>query len=154
MQYLSLVGWVVLCEGIGIIGGIASSKSVGTWYQSLRKPSFNPPAGAFAPVWTILYLLMALSAWIACSEPQSGVAASIFIVQLSLNFMWSMVFFRYRNPRLALAALLALDIAIVLTMGIFFAFSAMAGWLMLPYLTWCLFATFLNEEIVRLNPRV
>lgn len=152
MQYLSLVGWIFLCQSVGIVGGIATSQSVNSWYRTLRKPSFNPPSGVFGPVWTILYLLMAISMWLVWMEPGSILATVVFVVQLALNLMWSIVFFSLKNPKAALATLLTLDVAVLATMFVFFAFSPMAGWLMVPYFAWCMFATVLNEEIVRLNP--
>ena len=152
MNIWHLLAWVTICETVGITGGLATIQGVREWYPALRKPSFNPPSNIFGPVWTVLYLFMGLSAGIAIPLSNSRLAVAVFVLQLGLNLGWSFLFFKLRNPRVALVNLFLLDLAIVWTMIVFFPLSTTAGWLLAPYLAWCSFATLLNSAIVRLNP--
>jgi tryptophan-rich sensory protein len=138
----------------GVIGGFATASSVGTWYADLAKPGWNPPDAVFGPVWTALYVLMGVAAWLVWrSGGWSGarVALGLFAIQLVLNTLWSLLFFGLRSPGLALVEIVILWIAIVATLVAFARFSRTASWLMAPYLVWVTFATLLNFSIWRLN---
>jgi benzodiazapine receptor len=132
-----------------------TSTSVKTWYVRLRKPSFNPPAWLFAPVWLLLYLMMATSAWLVWRNAGWSVPRPVFIlffVQLGFNLAWSGLFFGLHRPGLAFFDILLLLAAIVATAITFRLFSELAFWLLIPYAAWVAFASLLNFEIWRLNP--
>lgn len=147
-----LAVWLVIVGGVAFAGSVATSSSVTTWYRGLNKPVYNPPRWLFMPVWTFLYILMAISVWLVSAVHGSGPAVAWFLFQLTLNMAWSLIFFAGHNPRAAMVTLFCLDAAIVATMVSFYQYSPLATWLMFPYLAWCCFASFLNMEIVRLNP--
>jgi tryptophan-rich sensory protein len=144
-----------LTAAAAVIGGRATKKGLGPWFNSLRKPPFQPPNWVFGPVWTVLYGAMAVSAWRVWRQPSStrrSAALGLWGVQLGLNAAWSVLFFQEHQKRVALA-----DLGVL--MGSIGAYSLVArkvdrpaAWLMAPYLGWCGFATALNEEIVRRNP--
>ena len=148
---MSLAIWILLCEGVGIVSGLLTARAVDGWYRTLRKPSFNPPNWVFGPVWTLLYLLMAVAAWMVWRGERPELPIALFVIQLALNFFWSLLFFGAKRPALAFAEILLLWSAIFGTTTAFFAVNAVAGWLMVPYLLWCTFAAALNGAIVRLN---
>lgn len=128
--------------------------SIPTWYAQLTKPSFNPPNEVFGPVWTLLYFLMAIAAWLVWKQPISQLrsqALLLFWVQLGLNFAWSLLFFRQHLIGFALVDILLLWLTIVLTGLQFFRLKKSAGWIFLPYLAWVSFASILNLAIWRLN---
>jgi len=154
MRWLFLAGWIVLCLGIGAIGGRWTAPEIGAWYRTLRKPSFNPPNWIFGPVWSLLYLLMAVAAWIvsqAASSPLRTFALGLFLAQLALNLAWSWIFFRRHALGGALAEVLLLWVAIGTTVLEFARVAPAAGWLLLPYWGWTSFASLLNAAIWRLN---
>jgi translocator protein len=140
---------------VGAIGGLATASSVETWYPSLNKPVFNPPNAVFGPVWTTLYVLMAVAAWRVWRAAPPGVtrqrAIGLYSVQLVLNLAWSLIFFGLRQPDLALVELVVLLAAVLATTAVFFRIDRPAGWLMVPYGAWVSFAGLLNFEIWRLN---
>ncbi len=146
---------VVLCVGAGGVGGIATARSVKTWYPTLKKPPFNPPSGIFGPVWTLLYLMMSVSLWLTwrkkSEDAQIDPALRLFALQLILNVLWSFIFFRLRSPRGAFVEIVILWVAIVLTIRAMAQVSRVAALLMLPYLLWVSFASVLNLAIWRLN---
>lgn len=153
-QVTWLVGLLVFCFAAAGIGGAATTTSVGGWYQTLAKPSWNPPDWIFGPVWTVLYFLMAVAAWAVWRR--SGWPAAItplgwFAVQLALNVGWSIIFFGLRNPGAAFVEILVLWLAIAVTLVSFVRRSAVAAWLLVPYLVWTSFAVVLNAVIWRLN---
>ncbi len=141
--------------GAGAVGSIATSMSVTDWYVQLVRPEWNPPSWVFAPVWTLLYVVMAVAAWLYTVRAGSLSAASrgltLFGVQLVLNAAWSWLFFGFRAPAAALVEILVLWVAILATTREFFALRRSAGWLMVPYLLWVSFAALLNAAIWRLN---
>ena len=151
------IGWVVfvaVCFVAAAVGSWFTAGSVKTWYPSLLKPPGTPPAWVFGPVWSTLYFLMGTAAWLVYrrrSVADVTVALALFFVQLALNVAWSFVFFGLRQPGLALLEILTLLAAIIATMRNFAPLSRTAVWLMTPYLTWVLYATFLNFGIWRLN---
>jgi translocator protein len=152
--WLTFALFAGLCFSAAALGSIWTATSVRTWYVQLRKPSFNPPSWVFGPVWSALYLMMALSAWLVWrdagwSAPRA--AFVLFFIQLGLNLAWSGLFFGIHRPGLAFIDILALLAAIVATAIMFRHFSNSAFWLMIPYALWVSFASLLNFEIWRLN---
>ncbi|MFN2261748.1 MAG: TspO/MBR family protein [Psychroflexus sp.] len=146
---------ILICLGVGFLGSIATQTSVNTWYVELNKPSFNPPNWLFAPVWTTLFVMMGISAGIVWSRGLHHVwvktALYHFAFQLILNAMWSIVFFGYQAPLIALFVILALLILILITIKWFKVVNSLAAYLLIPYLIWVIFAAILNFEIWRLN---
>lgn len=128
----------------------------GAWYMELAKPSWNPPAWLFGPVWTLLYLGIAVAGWLVWRAGRSGatVALSVWVAQLILNGLWSWLFFGLHRPSLAWIDIMALLASIVAFIVVARPISAGAAWLFVPYALWVGFATVLNATIVRLNPGV
>jgi len=151
---LGLAFWIALCVLVGVISGLLTRRDIAGWYAGLRKPSFNPPNWIFGPVWMALYILMGVAAWVVWSQPASQLRAyalTWFAIQLALNFLWSMIFFRWHAIAGALGEISFLWLAILATMVMFWEVRPLAGWLLLPYLAWVSFATALNLGIFRLN---
>ena len=151
---LSLTVFIVLCFSAAAFGSVFTNKSLKTWYLSIKKPSWNPPNKVFGPVWTVLYLMMAVAGWMVWERlPQKNfsVPMALFFVQLVLNTVWSVVFFGLRSPGGAFVEVVILWIGITLTMVSFWAVYWVAGVLFLPYLLWVSFAAILNFTIWRLN---
>jgi tryptophan-rich sensory protein len=149
-----LAGFAAATAAAGAAGAIASRRGIRVWYRFLRKPPFQPPPQAFAPVWTALYALMAYSAWRVSEAPDSNArrrALGLWWTQLALNAAWSPLFFGLRRPRLALADLALLLAAIGGYTAAARRVDRTAAAAMTPYLAWTLFAGVLNEEIVRRN---
>ena len=151
---LVLMLLVAICLGVAAVGGWATAGSVADWYPSLRKPSWNPPAWVFGPVWTALYFSMAIAAWLVWRKAgwrgASG-ALGLFAVQLALNAAWSPLFFGLRSPAAGLVDIVALWLAVGATVIAFFRIAPVAGALLVPYWLWVTFATALNTAIWRLN---
>lgn len=144
----------VVCLGAGAIGGILTAESVGTWYPTLRRPPLTPPDRVFGPVWTALYAMMAVAAWLVWRRRRDVDVRRplvIFGVQLALNVVWSGLFFWGRNPGLALFEIVLLLVAVLLTTRTFRRVSPIAGALLLPYVAWVGFATYLNAGFWLLN---
>ena len=151
-QWLVLAGFVGLCLGVAALGGLSTAQSVTSWYPTLNKPSWNPPSWTFGPVWTTLYVMMAVAAWLVWKHGKGAQAAlTLFFIQLGLNCLWSFLFFGAQSPALALIDIAALWIMLALTTFSFFKLSQAAGLLMLPYLAWVSFAATLNFAIWNLN---
>ena len=146
---------VAIALAAGGVGGFATASSVTTWYVGLNKPAFNPPNFLFAPVWTVLYVLMALAAWRIWRAPRAasgrGPALTLYAVQLALNLAWSLIFFGLRRPDLALAEVALLLAAVIATAALFWRVDRPAGLMLIPYAAWTAFAALLNFEIWRLN---
>ncbi|GMN06962.1 tryptophan-rich sensory protein [Croceitalea sp. MTPC5] len=146
---------VVICLLIGFLSSFATQSSVNDWYVTLNKPSFNPPNWLFAPVWTVLYILMGIAAGIVWVKGYYHIwvktALYHFGFQLLLNALWSIVFFGLKNPLAALFIILVLLTMIALTIKWFNVVSKKAALLMVPYFIWVLFATILNFSIWQLN---
>ncbi len=156
MHWLSLAGLIVLCEGVGLLGGRWTGPEIPRWYRTLAKPSFNPPSWLFAPVWTTLYLLMAIAAWLVLNTPASSartIGLSLFLVQLALNLAWSYIFFRKHAIGAAALEVALLWCSIGATTLLFAQLSVTAASLMAPYWAWVTFASILNATIWRLNPK-
>lgn len=146
---------VLVCLVVGFLSGFATQSSVDTWYETLNKPSFNPPNWIFAPVWTVLYILMGIAAGIVWSKGYYHkwvkTAMYHFFFQLLFNVLWSLVFFGYRSPGLAFLVIIILLILIILTYKWFRIVNKTAAYLLIPYLIWVGFATILNFSIWQLN---
>jgi tryptophan-rich sensory protein len=146
--YAFLIGTLV----VGLTASLFTEPNIAGWYAALAKPSFNPPNWIFAPVWTALYVMMAVAAWrvwrvLSVRSP----AILLYVLQLALNFAWSLIFFSLHLIDAAFIDIAALWIVILATMIAFFRGDRVAGWLMLPYFAWVSFAAVLNWEILRLN---
>ena len=140
---------------VGGLSGLVTAQGVRDWYPTLIKPSFNPPSWVFGPVWTVLYLMMGIAAFLVWQKGwDSGavkVALALFAIQLILNGLWSILFFGIRSPGLAFAEILLLWISIGATVVLFWRVSPVAGMLLLPYEAWVTFAAVLNGSIWILN---
>lgn len=124
------------------------------WYNSLNKPLLNPPNEIFAPVWGVIYLLMFVAFWLMIysdTNMDKKPAITFFIIQLILNFSWSPTFFYFHNIKSAFVIIVFLNLFLILTIVSFFKISKASGYLLVPYLLWLIFATYLNFEFMRLN---
>lgn len=151
---LGLLAFLVLCLSVSGIGGAITATSVGTWYAALHKPPFNPPDWLFAPVWTTLYILMAVAAWRVWRHAGfegGGKALPVFAVQLALNLAWSCIFFGLQQTGLALLEIVILLAAIIVNTVMFWRIDRWAGALFVPYALWVAFATVLNASLWWLN---
>ncbi len=146
---------VLTCELAGIIGSFFSISAIPAWYSGLVKPALNPPSWVFGPVWTILYALMGIAVFLVLRRGwrQKGVkvALGIFAAQLLANALWSILFFGMRNPLYALIDILVLWVLVLVTILVFYRLSRPAAYLLLPYIAWVSFATYLNYMIYILN---
>ena len=152
--WLALIAFLVLTFAVAAIGGAVTSSSVQTWYPTLNKPAFNPPDWIFGPVWTSLYVMMALSAalvWSRAAPPVRRTAIAWFLIQLALNLGWSLLFFGLNQVAFAFGWLVVLWLAIAVTLRRFWPISRAAGLLLVPYLAWVAFAGLLKFLIWRLN---
>jgi len=150
-----LAGFIVLPELVGLGAGAVTAKAISEWYSRLTKPTFTPPGFIFAPVWTVLYLLMGVSAYLIWQKRKQiniKPAALIYITQLTLNFAWSILFFGLKNPFFALVDIILLWLLIIFMFACFYRIDKKAGLLQLPYLLWVSFASMLNLSIWLLNP--
>ena len=148
---LGLVGWLAISFAAAVIG---SRFMPGEWYAALAKPAWNPPNCLFGPVWTVLYILMGVAAWLVWRRAGFGgasAALSLFIVQLVLNALWSYLFFGQQRLDFALWDIIALLATILVVTLLFWRLDRVAGALMLPYLAWVGFASILNFVLWRLN---
>ena len=169
---------IVICEAAGVIGAVVTGPAVATWYVGLAKPPLNPPAWVFGPVWLTLYALMGIAAFLvwqkwnategmvqrdgtttgtdarSTTDPArrgARIALGVFVLQLVLNTLWSIIFFGWHNIGGALWELLLLEAIIMLTVYLFSRVSKAAAWLLLPYVLWVAFALYLNATIFLLN---
>ena len=151
---VALAGFVALCFAVAAAGGAVTATSVETWYAGLAKPPFNPPDWVFGPVWTALYLMIAVAGWRVWrrrSESGAWLALGAWGVQLSLYLSWSMLFFGARMIGAALVEIAVLLAAILITAALFWRIDRIAGVLLVPYAAWVGFATVLNAALWRLN---
>lgn len=147
---------LIICLMVGYSASIVTRPSVETWYPTIIKPSFNPPNWIFMPVWTLLYILMAVAAglvWDKIKEQNQEVkvALGFFLIQLTLNALWSYIFFGLKNPMLALIEIALLWLMIYETYLKFTKINKTAGYLLIPYMAWVAFAGILNASIWWLN---
>jgi tryptophan-rich sensory protein len=145
---VGLVGWLVLCFAAAAVG---ARYKPGAWYAGLRKPAWNPPKWLFAPVWTLLYAMMAVAAWLVWRDVGLSREVGLFVVQLVLNAAWTWLFFGLKRPGLAFADIVALWLAILATLVAFWSVRPLAALLLAPYLAWVTFAAALNAALWRLN---
>ncbi|MFH1106666.1 MAG: TspO/MBR family protein [Candidatus Micrarchaeota archaeon] len=154
-SWLHLAGFILLCELAGIVGAVFTTPNIPTWYAVLAKPAWTPPSWVFGPVWTLLYALMGIAAYMVYRQPESaarsfGVRA--FSVQLALNVLWSAVFFGLQSPGTGFAVIELLWFVIAACTLVFWRVSRPAALLMVPYLAWVTFAAALNYAVWILNP--
>src|SRR5512137_502575 len=143
-QLLALAGWLLVCFAAATMGGLFMP---GEWYASLKKPSWNPPGWVFGPVWTALYSMMAVAAWLVWRQGGWGKQRKpllLFLAQLALNALWTPLFFGWHRPGVAFAEIVLLWLAIATTLAAFRPVSRAAAWLLVPYLAWVSFAAALN----------
>lgn len=153
---VGLAAWLALTLAAGAIGGIAS-RSAPTFYAQLDKPAWAPPAWLFGPVWTALYVMMGVAAWLIWREhgwARARVALLLFLAQLSCNALWTWVFFAWRRGGLALAEIAFLVLLVVATVIAFLRLHRIAGTLLLPYLAWTAYATALTASLWARNPEL
>ena len=151
-RYPALIGWLLLCFGAAALGAFFSP---GDWYAALNKPSWNPPGWLFGPVWSALYTMMAVAIWLVWQTggwSRQRKPMLIFLLQLTLNALWSPLFFGLRQPGWAFAEILMLWLAIVATLIAFRSVNRTSMWLLVPYLAWVTFAAVLNFTLWQLNP--
>ena len=151
---LGFLAWLLLCFTAAGIGAIASANA-GAFYQQLTRPSWAPPAWLFGPVWSVLYLCMAVAAWMVWRIGGWGAARralTLFLLQLAANALWTWLFFYFQRGALASFEILVLWTLIVATIVQFWRLRALAGALLLPYLAWVSFASILSLTMWRLNP--
>jgi tryptophan-rich sensory protein len=154
IDLLRLITSILLCQLAGFLGSLFTIPAIPTWYKTLNKPFFNPPNWIFSPVWISLFFLMGISlflVWRRQGHPTFKTALIFFFVQLILNILWSGAFFGLRSPLLGLIDIILLWIAILLTILNFLKVSKIGGLLLIPYLIWVSFATFLNFSLWILN---
>lgn len=146
---------VLVCVSVGYYSGTVTRDSITTWYPTLVKPFFNPPNWIFAPVWTLLYIMMGIAAGLVWSSDSNikaiKKALGVFAIQFGLNALWSYLFFGLHNPLLALVEIVLLWLMIWETYNQFKKIDKVAAYLLIPYLAWVSFATILNASIWWLN---
>ena len=147
-QYKSLIVFLVLTSAVALVG---SQFQPGEWYAALEKPFFNPPSWVFAPVWSVLYIMIAVAAWRVWRRVGVDIAIVLWVIQLVLNGLWSWFFFGLRRAELGLIDISVLLVFIVITTSMFMRRDRVAGYLMLPYLAWVAFASILNLSLWLLN---
>ena len=153
-QIPGLFGWLILVFSASALGAIASI-SANDFYQELIRPSWAPPGWVFGPVWSTLFAMMGISAWLVWREngfAKAGGPLSIFLCQLAVNALWSWLFFAWRLGSIAFAEILLLWLLIVATIFLFWRVSKIAALLLGPYLAWVSFAAVLNYSVWQLNP--
>jgi benzodiazapine receptor len=152
-MWTSFLVFLILSFLAALAGVIATGPNIETWYRDLMKPSWTPPDYIFGPVWSALYLLMAIAAWLVWLKRDAAkvIPMTLFVIQLILNAAWTWFFFHYHNPDMAFAEIIVLWFAILGTMITFWKERPIAGVLMFPYIAWVSFATVLNFSIMVLN---
>jgi len=153
INWFKLITSIIICQLAGIIGSFFTAKSVSNWYLTLNKPSFNPPGWVFAPVWTLLFLLMGISLYLLWQKgfKRSKSALYAFTGQYILNIAWSFCFFYLQNPLAGFIEIIILWIFIILTIISFYKIKPLASYLLFPYLAWVSFAALLNFMLYYLN---
>lgn len=150
-----LITAIVACQLAGVIGSLFTMSSVSTWYQTLNMPALSPPSWVFGPAWITLYFLMGVSLFLVWQKgwkkKKVKVAMKVFGVSLALNALWSIFFFGMQNPGLALIDIVLLWITILASIILFHKISKPASYLLIPYILWVSFATYLNYAIWVIN---
>ena len=154
-SWLLLIISLAISVGVGALGSVFTETGSGTWYEALLKPVFNPPDWIFAPVWTLLFILMGISLFLVWRRGWKDIlvrkGVTMFFIQLCFNLLWSYFFFGLHNPHLAFLEIIALWLSIAALMINFYRVDKRAAWLLWPYLAWVSFAAFLNFSILQLN---
>lgn len=152
---LTLLGFLILCFAVGLLGGFFTSTTVRSWYPTLVKPTWTPSGRTIGIVWNILYLLMAIAAWLVYTRAgfskTTTLAFTLFVIQLALNLLWSVIFFGIKSPGLAFLELLVLEAFVLATLIAFFQIWFLPAVLLIPYAAWVAFAGVLNFLIWRSN---
>jgi translocator protein len=151
-QVAGLVGWLAVAYAAAAVGAIASIDAA-SFYAQLHKGAWAPPAGVFGPVWSVLYTLMGVAAWLVWRSPgPRSRALALFCVQLAANALWSWLFFAWHRGALATAEVVLLLVLVAWTALAFMRVSRAAGWLLVPYVLWVAFASFLTWAVWQANP--
>lgn len=153
--WTSFAIFIFLCLIVQIVGSLWTKESVSTWYPTLVKPSWTPPDWIFGPVWSCLYIMIAISGWLIYRAEYSHkrtIALMLYGSQLALNFIWPFLFFSLRSPILGLIDIVLLCLLVILTIVAAWSVRPIASILLIPYLIWIIYATSLNVEIWRFNP--
>jgi benzodiazapine receptor len=154
LQIPGLIGWLALTYAAAAVGAIASTEA-GTFYQELARPAWAPPGWLFAPVWSTLYFLMAIAAWLVWRQNGfRGAALTLYIAQLVLNALWTWIYFVWRDGMWAFVEIVVLWAFILATLVAFWRLRPLAGALLIPYLAWVSFATALTYATWRANPQL
>lgn len=152
---LKLIIAIAIPLAVGATSGFFTITGIESWYQTINKPSWNPPGSVFGPVWTTLYVLMGVALFLVWkssgSDTLKRTAITLFAIQLILNFFWSFIFFDQQQPGWAFVEIITLWFFILLTIFSFARVSKMAAWLLVPYISWVSFAAILNYTIWKLN---
>lgn len=155
ISFLKLLFCIAASQAAGFIGAIFTMPAIDSWYKTLARPEFAPPNWVFAPVWTTLYILMGVAAFLVWQKglerKEVKVALTIFAIQLILNTLWSIIFFGLQSPGWAFVEVIFLWVAILATIIAFAKVSKLAAWLLAPYILWVSFAAYLNFMIFWLN---
>ncbi|WP_413666558.1 TspO/MBR family protein [Mucilaginibacter sp. Mucisp86] len=154
-QFLPYLVSLLIVLFIGFVASLVTRPEIAGWYSTLKKPSFNPPPWLFAPVWTVIYIMIATAAYLVWKhrsrKPVYIIARSVYFIQLILNFSWSIVFFGMHQVAGAMIVIILLWFSIVVNINWFSKFNRTAAWLLVPYLLWVSFAGVLNASIYFLN---
>ena len=150
-KFVSLFLFLITTFSASFIGGITTLKFKEPWYSTLVKPSFNPPDWVFGPVWTILYILMAIAIWNVWIKSKNINLVYLYFIHLFFNTTWSVVFFGFNQIELALINLIVLILFIVILFLKYKVISMLSAYLMIPYFLWCCFAFLLNLNLMMLN---
>ncbi|MHC1707063.1 MAG: TspO/MBR family protein [Bacteroidales bacterium] len=151
---LKLIMSLALPLILGSVAGLFTAEAVPEWYETLNRPSFNPPNWVFGPVWTSLYILMGISLfliWRQSTSKERNIAIFVFLLQIVLNFGWSFIFFYFNRIGLALVEIIVLWTSIVVMILLFYKIKPMAAYINIPYLLWVTFAAILNAAYYFLN---
>jgi tryptophan-rich sensory protein len=155
LNFLQLIGALALCQAVGILGAFFTVKAISTWYRTLKKPSFNPPNWIFGPVWTLLYALLGIVLYrlwqLDSSNAGRSLALALFWIQLSLNAIWTPIFFGLRALWPAFIEILFMLAAILATTVALIQVDNFSAWLMVPYVACVSFAALLNYQLAKLN---
>jgi len=152
---LKLIIAIIIPVAVGAVSGFFTSSEIPGWYQTINKPTWNPPSWLFGPVWTTLYVMMGIALFLVwksdASQSVKKTAIILFAAQLLLNFFWSFIFFNQHQIGWAVVEIITMWIFILLTIFAFAPISKIAAWLLVPYISWVSFATILNYTIWKLN---
>jgi tryptophan-rich sensory protein len=153
-QTLGLIVSIIICVGVAGLGGLVTDARVSDWYAQRAKPEWTPPDWVFGPVWTVLYICMAVAVWLVWRQggiATAKVAVALFAAQLVLNGLWSILFFGFQQPGIAAIEIVLMWAAILATIVAFWNRSTPASLLLVPYLAWVAFAVLLNWTIWQMN---